>query len=270
MNRNNSIISQLREAYGLKESIDRKISVSRFVYRPLSFYLAVPFVRLGFSANGVTLLRFLIAIIGFFLLAVGGYALMVAGSVVLFFSALLDFVDGNIARFRKETSHFGKFLEDVTDTVIKAIIPLAVSIGLYMRADYLLISLNNQVPHGLILIIGATASLVISFQAILSYRLHAALLEVESIKTGIKPTSVNSRSPDYDHPKALQRFANYTVFFLRREAYFMLGGIMLFAIFNIMSVFLLIRWVASFIHFIFECIQTLIRARRGLNIYRPL
>src|SRR3989344_4737485 len=242
MNRNNSIINQLREAYGSKESIDRKISVSRFIYRPISFYLAVPFVRLGFSANGVTLLRFLIAIVGFFLLARGGYALMLAGSVVLFFSALLDFVDGNVARFRKETSHFGTFLEDVTDTVVKAVIPLAVSIGLYMRADYVLISFGNQIPQGLILIMGATAALAIAFQGMLSYRLRAALLEMEGAKTDARPTSAHPQPPLEGAPSVSQRLANGTVFWLTREAYFMLGGITLFAIFNIMSVFLLIRW----------------------------
>lgn len=270
MNDSNSIVQQLREANTVKNGIDRKISVSRFIYRPISFYLAVPFVLLGFSANGVTFLRFLIAIGGFFFLAAGGYASVVAGSAILFLSALLDYVDGNVARFRKQPSHFGKFLEDVTDMIVKAIIPLAASIGLYMRPDYVLSSFDRPVPGVLILIMGATAALAISFQGVLAYRLHAALLEIRTPATDVEPASAEPRSPRQGAPSLAQRLANGTVFLLRREAYFMLGGIVLFAIFDIMSVFLLIRWTASLIHFTFESIQTLRRAHRALNIYRPL
>lgn len=266
-----SIVRQLREANTVKNGIDRKISVSRFIYRPISFYLAVPFVLLGFSANGVTLLRFIIAFGGFFLLAKGRYVPMVAGSAVLFFSALLDYVDGNIARFRKQPSHFGKFLEDTTDTIVKALIPLAASIGLYLRPDPILSSSPYHIPGILILMMGATAALAISFQGMIAYRFHAALLEAKEPNAApARSSAEHPKPPRPGAPSPSQYLANSIVFLLRREAYFMLGGIVLFAIFDIMSVFLLIRWIASLTHLAFESLHTLKHAQKALAIYRPL
>ncbi len=265
-----SILDRLRKAYGTKEFIDRKISVSRLIYRPISFYLAVPFVWLDFTANGVTLFRFIVAMIGCIFLAIGGSSSVLIGSIILFFAVLLDFVDGNIARFRGETSHLGKFLEDVTDTIIKAIIPLAVSVGLYSQADYFLTSLNSSLDPALILIVGAVASISIAFQSILTYRLNASLLELEVEKdaTVTKKISADSSSFVQVKPKISQRLVNLLIFLLIRESYFMLGGIIFFGIFNVMSIFLFIRCFASVIHFILTCAQTLVRARRSLGIYR--
>ena len=239
----NDIIKELKNTYKPRKIIDDKIFVSRVIYRPISFYLTVPFIKMGFSANGVTWLRLVIALVGIVFLFFG---FMISGSSLLFFSALLDYVDGNIARFRKQNSHFGQLLEDISDTFVESLIPFAVSVGLY--GDNLFF-----------LIIGAITALAISFRGVVTYRLQAGILKVEATKNLEEKKVVSRKS---------YNLANYLIFSLRREKYFMLGGILIFAIAGMMNLFLLIRFFASSCYFLFECAQTLVQARRTLNIYK--
>ena len=82
-----------------KEILDNECFLSRF-YRPVSFYLTWPFLNLGISANIVSILSILLAILGMviavFVNNVGGY--YIAVSVFIFWN-FFDCIDGNIARF---------------------------------------------------------------------------------------------------------------------------------------------------------------------------
>jgi phosphatidylglycerophosphate synthase len=107
------------------------------VYRYISFWMTVPFVRAGWTADQTTWVRIVVGVAGLGLLMVGNYWVQVAGAWLLLLNVILDYVDGNVARVSGST-FFGGFLDDIADILIKAVTPLCVAVGLYFRPDILL------------------------------------------------------------------------------------------------------------------------------------
>ena len=83
----------------------------RFVLRPLSFPVTWVFLRLGSSANQVSCLAVLVSLIAAILMGTGEMCLVIIGAFLFNFFALLDCVDGNIARVRKQESSYGGFMD---------------------------------------------------------------------------------------------------------------------------------------------------------------
>jgi phosphatidylglycerophosphate synthase len=97
---------------------DRSVShlIAPFIHR-----LARQVKRLGFTANQLTLLGFLLGIVAAFLIADEAY---LAGAVAILASRLLDALDGAVARLTQATDA-GGFLDIALDFVFYASIPLA-------------------------------------------------------------------------------------------------------------------------------------------------
>lgn len=87
-------------------------------------------LRMGFTANGVTVLGFLIVGIAAVLVASGN---LLVGAVVLTVGSLLDAIDGALARATGGVSSFGSFLDSTLDRAAEAI--LYVGIAAYYLAN---------------------------------------------------------------------------------------------------------------------------------------
>ena len=97
------------------------------LYRPLSFLLTPPLIRLGLGATTVTAISCLLALaLPFVALGLGPIWLALAGFVF----SVLDCVDGNIARATGTTSRRGQYADFVTDVIYRAAMYL--SIGLLL------------------------------------------------------------------------------------------------------------------------------------------
>jgi len=83
----------------------------RFVLRPLSVPVAWAFLRLGLSANHVSYLAVLVSLIAAILMGTGNRNVVIFGALLFNCFALLDCVDGNIARVRKQASPYGAFMD---------------------------------------------------------------------------------------------------------------------------------------------------------------
>lgn len=97
------------------------------VFRPISFFVTPIALKLGLSANAVTLTRALIA--GLMPLAAWAFGmspLIAAGLAVIF--QILDCVDGNIARTTGTSTALGHYFDFVTDMSFRA--SFYVTIGL--------------------------------------------------------------------------------------------------------------------------------------------
>jgi phosphatidylserine synthase len=247
--------------------LDRKDSfISRYVYRPISFYLAVPFVRLGFSANQVTLLGLLIASIGLILLATGNPPVVLAGSILCAIQVLLDYVDGNIARLHGKTSHLGKFLDGIVDTIISVLTPLAVAVGLYSRPDWVMLAVGAQVNLGLILLAGALTSIAVCLQILFIVRLQAARFELQlQSERSSAQLPITARGP---RSGLLRLAVSNLEYGLKTESYFMLTGIVLFAALGMLSVYIVIHWIARSLAFLLEAVRTVAQARQILDVHR--
>ena len=104
------------------------------VLRPISFALTPLFVNLGFSANTVTALGLipLFGGLGFILLGAVSSLNFVIGATLINIWLLCDAIDGDIARFRGQSSRFGALLDFIVGLVYHTFLPLCLGLGLYL------------------------------------------------------------------------------------------------------------------------------------------
>ena len=257
-----SIVATLKATYGVKATLDRNDSIiSRFVYRPLSFYLAIPFVWLGLSPNQVSFIGFAIALAGMTLIATGHPSLALVGTVLTFLQVIVDYVDGNIARLRGISSHLGKFVDGTIDTVVGTLLPVAVGVGLHRQPDSVLLSLWSRDASFAALMLGTSAGLATCLRSLMIYRLRAARLEAEAV-AGARPDSAA------DARSASHRLARYMDIALRTELFAMLGAIVLFAWLQALGLYLILHCGARVCALGFETLRTVVIARRELGASR--
>ena len=99
--------------------------------RPLANLITPTFFNSGFTANGVTKGRVLLAAACLVALAVPGWAGAVLACVGFYVCFVLDCVDGNLARLRGEVTYWGKFIDGLADFVFILGAPTAAAIGIY-------------------------------------------------------------------------------------------------------------------------------------------
>jgi phosphatidylglycerophosphate synthase len=87
------------------------------IYRPLSFFLTIPFMLLGCPPALISLLGFVLALSLPILAWYGVGAGIVAGLAMLFH--ILDCVDGNVARTSGRTSKIGAYIDFFSDLIFR-------------------------------------------------------------------------------------------------------------------------------------------------------
>ena len=79
-----------------------------YIGRPLSYILTIPFLYTSISPNTVSLIPIIPIIVGFLLMCIGNTnTVLIVGWLMFFLWNLLDGVDGNIARYKKQFSKMG-------------------------------------------------------------------------------------------------------------------------------------------------------------------
>lgn len=145
-----------------KAEQDKHEILGYYVFRPLSFYPTAWFLKLGISANQTTWISIAILVAGCLLLATGEYASVMIGALLVNAWIVLDFVDGNIARYQQTFSAYGEFL-DALGASVAYLAFFAAGVGGYLNPDLLgiLQSLNalTELDPAIPLIAGAWASL---------------------------------------------------------------------------------------------------------------
>lgn len=85
---------------------------SFYIGRPISYVLTIPFLYTNISPNTVSYLSFIPSIFGFILLAAGQTRfVLLLGWFCFFIWNMLDGIDGNIARYKKQFSEMGDTLD---------------------------------------------------------------------------------------------------------------------------------------------------------------
>jgi len=100
--------------------------ISRKINRKLSFAISKK-ISAKISPNGVTLIAFLIGILGALLFFPSGYLTTFIAGMLIQFSSILDGCDGEIARIRLEMDYRGGWLDTVLDRYVDALIVLGVT-----------------------------------------------------------------------------------------------------------------------------------------------
>ena len=82
---------------------------AHFIGRRISYIPTWIFLNLNFSANFISFIGIIFALTSFGFLCFGStFLLKLIGWLFLYFWSLFDYIDGNIARFRKTSSHYGE------------------------------------------------------------------------------------------------------------------------------------------------------------------
>jgi CDP-L-myo-inositol myo-inositolphosphotransferase len=106
--------------------------ISKNLNRKISIEISRKLAPTKISPGTITLLSFLIALLGALLFLPGAYLTTLAAGIVIQLSSILDGCDGELARMRLESSPRGGWLDTVLDRYADATIVLAVTYQCWM------------------------------------------------------------------------------------------------------------------------------------------
>ena len=142
----------------------------RLIFRPLSFPVGWLIYKTGITANSISLISILFTIISSLILVFGNVNSAIPASFLMLLVALLDCIDGNIARARGETGPGGEWMDAFSGYVVYALIPLALGIHIYLYHPF------SAFP-GLWIIIGALTSISNLFLRLLYQKFVSSKLD---------------------------------------------------------------------------------------------
>ncbi|MHC1768786.1 MAG: CDP-alcohol phosphatidyltransferase family protein [Verrucomicrobiia bacterium] len=151
-------VRQVEQAYWASLTSSSDGWVDRHFNRPLGRVLSKGLVRTAVSPNQVSLFATLVGLGSGWLFAVGTAQAALVGAIVLQLSAVLDCIDGDLARALYKQSALGKWLDIVGDQVVHIGVFLGIAVGLWRS--------GSTAP---VLLLGAVAAagVVLSFIVVL-------------------------------------------------------------------------------------------------------
>ena len=217
-------IADIRSAYTKdKKALDKKSGLwGYYVNRRISFYVAWLFIRLGIPANKVSLLSIIFLLAGCTFLAFGEYKAILLGAILLNIYLLLDYTDGNIARYtNKVGSPLGAFLENFSGFIDKSLIYISAGIGAFLNPGYL--------PVG-------TFGWIFVLLGVLTAILH--FVTPATIAGFMKCSFIEGSGITAEH----FMFSGFTLYRIARQAIggFYLGILLIFAISNCLGIFVIL------------------------------
>ena len=103
---------------------------AKYIVRPISILFTWVFVRTPLSANQVTILQEILGIVGAVFLAYGKF---VWGVVFLQLGYIMDCSDGEVARWKNQSSESGRFLDLIGHMVVIPFYFFGLGVGLYFE-----------------------------------------------------------------------------------------------------------------------------------------
>ena len=107
----------------------------RYFLRPLSFPIGWIFYSLGIRANSISLISIVVTVIACLLIIFGENQEITLASFLMIFVALLDCVDGNVARARGETGPAGEWMDALSGYTVYALLPISLGIGIQIESQ---------------------------------------------------------------------------------------------------------------------------------------
>ena len=103
------------------------------VVRRISIYFTWLILHTPLSANQVTVLQIIVGVIGSFLLIPASYTWNLLGILLLQFGYILDCCDGEVARYRKQSSVGGVFLDLIGHEIVIPFMYFGLALGEFLR-----------------------------------------------------------------------------------------------------------------------------------------
>lgn len=115
---------------------------NQYLYKGLSFPFTYMFIKLGFSPNTITLLEYLLCVIGYIFLSIGTYKYLIIGLLFFILFYAFDSSDGDVARILNQKSIEGVFFDEISHYVFAICLGIGVGQGLskiYQSETYFLL-----------------------------------------------------------------------------------------------------------------------------------
>lgn len=109
--------------------------MARNITREMALPITWLLLHTPISANGVTLISFIIGMAACLVFSFGTNAAMLAAATLLQIWYLFDHVDGQIARYRRESSLTGIFFDYITHHIIHISIFIGIGWGVYLLSS---------------------------------------------------------------------------------------------------------------------------------------
>ncbi len=151
--------------------------VDRFLNRPLGRHLSKILIHSPFSPNQVSIVSTLVGILSGWFFA-GGY--FISGAFLLQLSAIIDCVDGDLARVLYKESRLGKWLDLVGDQFVHIAVFAGIGFGL---------ARSNPTSPALALGISAVLGVIISFAVIVRFMQRKSSRKSSGLKRLIDATT---------------------------------------------------------------------------------
>jgi phosphatidylglycerophosphate synthase len=178
-------VDNIRKSYLSAPDTDfYKYSLARFFFRPVSFWLSVGLLKLGVTPNQVTFVSWIFALAGCLSFAFGSDSANKIGFLCLIAWALLDYVDGSMARFLNQRTLFGHFIDVVGAYYVIALLPICMAIGVVNYNYY------SELVNFYCLVFGA-------FSSILSTLIRLVLAKGETIFNSDGRDAMNTTSSSF-------------------------------------------------------------------------
>jgi phosphatidylglycerophosphate synthase len=116
-----------------REKVQQDGLWTRFILRPVSFPVSWAALRIGLGPAAVSYFSALVSIAGGVLFSLSGYLFPLIGAVLFNVFAVLDCVDGNMARTRGTTSPWGGWADAAMGFIAYTAVFIASGIYVYTR-----------------------------------------------------------------------------------------------------------------------------------------
>jgi phosphatidylglycerophosphate synthase len=156
-----------------KRLLDKETNFWVYLYvRKLSFYVTWLCIRIGLTANQVTFISLILGMVGCFFMIMGDRESTIIGAILINLWAILDCVDGNIARVLKKTNKTGWFFDSISGFILNSILLFSIAIGIYFESDNLILGIGEYFDIAgnqniSILIIGCLGSISAMYYALI-------------------------------------------------------------------------------------------------------
>lgn len=155
------------------------------IYRKISYPLSKLVAKTPITANQVTFFGLISNILLLFTLAIGTYPFLIISALLIQLATLFDFMDGNVARLKNESSVFGAWFD-----------PVVHQIGFFTLFFGMAWGLNYHPPaffNNVISSLGINFGFLVWILCIISLYNFLSLIQVKGAYVGIRRTKENKK-----------------------------------------------------------------------------
>jgi len=143
---------------------------SFYIGRKITYWMTIPLLHTSITPNQITFLSIAVLVIGFIINCFANTVwLMLLAWFLYFLWSLLDGVDGNLARYKKQFSKYGDIYDTMGGYAAYALIFLGMGIGAWLNPGPI-----NRMMREYCIVIGAVSSISSIFPRLIYQKIRAA------------------------------------------------------------------------------------------------